>query len=48
MCGCVLVWDAEYPQYARSSLEYERKRHELQRHCDKDDVNDADDEDDPK
>ena len=30
MCGCVLVWDAEYPQYSKAVVEYEKSRRVLQ------------------
>jgi hypothetical protein len=29
MCGCVLVWDSEFPQYSKGVVEYEKSRKAL-------------------
>ncbi|XP_053378034.1 leucine-rich repeat serine/threonine-protein kinase 2-like isoform X2 [Mercenaria mercenaria] len=29
MCGCVLVWDSEFPQYSKAVADYERNRRAL-------------------
>ncbi|KAL4226999.1 Leucine-rich repeat serine/threonine-protein kinase 2 [Mactra antiquata] len=29
-CGCVLVWDVDFPQHAKSMIEYEQRRKDIQ------------------